>query len=275
MVITRINDTNKDLFDSMLFMENHTLGVPVIMVGVIENQTPAGAAAIEIDGEVGRIISIFIKEEYRKQGTGKAMIERFKNLGEALGVKYLEADFVPEEEGVKELLESENFILFRGNSYNYIMLDELVKSPRIKKIIEASKNAPKCTTFKNFADRGKKLVLHNMSIDKGDVDFEEISESLSAAVCDESGSPVGCVIASMEDQDIVIHYLRAIDNDPIYLSALINHLYEKLSPKAGCGLRVSYLEDTMEKTDYVLQITGENADIRTDMEISHAVCNIA
>lgn len=275
MIHTIINDTNIEHFENMLFMENHTLGVPVIMLGVVDGHIPVAAAAMEIDGDVGRIISIFVKEDHRKRGVGKGLTDKLKDLGKGLDVKFLEADFVPEEEGIKGLFSSEDFTVFDGTCYNYIMLDELITSKRIKKIVSAAKDAPKCTPFKNFAERGKNLILHNMSIDPKDVDMSEISESLSAAVCDESGSPVGCVIASMEDQDVLIHYLRTTDNDPRYLAALIDHLYSRLSSKGGCGLRVCYVEDTPAKTDYVLQIVGENTDLQTDMAISHAVYELA
>ena len=275
MIHTIINDTNIEHFENMLFMENHTLGVPVIMLGVVDGHIPVAAAAMEIDGDVGRIISIYVKEARRKQGVGKELTDKLITLAKGLDVKFLEADFVPEEEGVKELFESEAFTLFDGTCYNYIFLDELITSKRIKKIISAAKDAPKCTPFKDFAGRGKNLILHNMSIKPQDVDMSEISESLSAAVCDESGSPVGCVIASMEDQDVLIHYLRATDNDPRYLAALIDHLYSRLSSKGGCGLRVCYVEDTPAKTDYVLRIVGENTDLQTDVAIFHAVCEMA
>ena len=272
MELTLITDSNLHAFEDLLFMENHILGLPVIMVGVVDEGRPIAAGSMDVDGITGRIISVYTEESYQNRGAAGMLLSGFKELAASLKLSVMEADFVAEEKGTKGLFSSHSYQIFDGTEVSYISLDDALDSVQVKSYIrKASEEDVKIIPLNALTPTRQRSLLATLDTAVGSEDLEGFSPDLSAFVLGQYDQPMGCMLVREYDCDIIIDTLRVNEDNDAYIAALLGHLYNVLKQEKGTGIRIGFVASNEQVMDRVGEVIGYVMDMEAGMKLFHAV----
>lgn len=270
MEFIRIDDNNFSYFEDIIFMENHTPGVPLIMLGALDEGRPVAASALEIDGRVSRLVSIYVEKPYRKGGIGKKMVKKLFDFSKANGLETLEVDFV-EEDGLQEFFEKTGFLMFFGNEVLYLPLDEVVATKQFKSFLENADKDLYCKSFSSLSKRQivgtyqKAGIMYESSMD------ERINADYSAVLMAPGDQPAGLISIMNFGTDLIITDLLAGDYGVAGYSTLLLDLYKKLIGKKGKGLFIGFIGADDKKMEMVSEIAGDMIEFEKGETIVHGI----
>ena len=271
MELTLITDANRKAFEDMIFMENHTLGIPVISAGIVEKGRPIAAGSMEIDGSTGRIISVYTEKEYQKKGEAGMLLDGFKELAASMELEVLEADFVAEEEGVEGLFSSRSYLIFDGTEISSISLDDALDSAQVKEYLNKAANDVQVVPFSKFTPARRKGMISLLDADVDNDALEGLSHDLSAFVLGQYNQPMGFILVRENESDIIIDALKVNEERDEYIAALFRHMYSVLIPEKGTGLRIGFVAMSDGMMDRVGEVIGYVMEIEGGMKLYHAV----
>ena len=275
MELTLITESNRQSFEEMIFMENHTLGLPVISAGVVEDGYPIAAGSMEIDGTTGRIISLYTEESYRKKGAAALILKGFMDLAISLELTVMETDFVADEKGTYKLFASQNYEIFEGTEVNYISLDDALDSDHVMKFIKKAAPDVYVVSMDKYSDSRCRGILAALDVDTSRDELKGLSPDLSAFVLDHSNQPVGCVLVREFASDIIIDTFQVLDEKDEYAAALLCHLYDMLKTEKGTDIRIGFVVRGDHILEVACKVIGYNIEIEAGMKLYHAVKLIA
>lgn len=270
MDLIRIDEDNLSFFEDILFLENHTAGVPVFMIGALEEGYPAAAAVLEIDGRVSRLISIYVEKPYRRKGIGAEMVKRFFDLSHENGLEAMEVDFV-QGEGMQEFFEYVGFSLFFGNEVLYLPVDEVVATKQFQNFISNADNELHCVSFSNLSGRLLRSAYQNVGIEYDDTMEEQINADYSAVLMEHGDQPVGILTLVNSGADLIITDFVAGEHGIAGYSTLLAYLYRNLKSRKGDGLFIGFIGADDRKLAMVSEIAGDMIDFERGETVVHGI----
>lgn len=134
MQLTGIDDTNRDFFAPILFVEDKEDYEELIEAGVIEDGMPIAAAAIAVDfnGHTARLITIYTVEAYRRRGAAGMMLQSLLKAAKACEAPRLDVYYTDAMGGVEELMLKTSFSTFAKGEEEIFALEDIKNNERIK-----------------------------------------------------------------------------------------------------------------------------------------------
>ena len=134
MEISRITEKNEEYFEHVLNGTAAKASANMLRIGVVDDEGRAvGALSAYADAEFIDITSIYVLEEYRKKGFGKALID---TLTELAGDDYTSIMvFVYEDEDTERFLEEAGFEFFDSTELHFIRLGEVLRSEKCRRLL--------------------------------------------------------------------------------------------------------------------------------------------
>ena len=268
MEFTRIGEKNYDDFRDIVFLENHTAGIPMIMLGVIEEARPIAAAVLEVDARVSRLISIYVEKSYRKQGIGAELIQRLSDFSRKSGYKTMEIDFISTQD-LQGFFEKVGFTLLSGNEVLYLPMDQVINTNRFHGFLEKADSRLHCVPFSGltpgrlFVAYEKLGLLYDGSI--------EVLGDLSALLMTGDGQPVGLMTLQRAGEDLIITELYSGEYGYGGYSVLFGFLYNRLKDKQGRDLAIGFIGADDDKLALVSEIAGDMIEFEKGETIFHGV----
>ncbi|MBO6214938.1 MAG: GNAT family N-acetyltransferase [Lachnospiraceae bacterium] len=270
MDFIRIDEDNFSFFEDILFLESHTGGLPIIMLGAAEDGRPVAAAAIEVDGRVARLFSLYVEKDYRRKGIGARLIKELSELSDVLDFGAFEVDFEAEE-GISEFFKSAGFELFFGNEVLYLPMDEIVGTKRFIDFLRKADTTLRCVPFSALSDRQLKEAYRKAGITYDGALQEQLNQDCSAVLMGQDQKPKGIISVMNAGGDIIITELKTLAEDLSGIAALFIHLYRTLKGKQGRGLGIGFIGLDDAKQDLVSEIAGDMIDFEKGETIVHGV----
>ena len=268
MEFTKIGEKNIDGFRDILFLENHTSGVPLLMLGAIEDDRPVGAAVLEADGQVSRLISIYVERPYRKRGVGAALVQKLSDFSKESGFVAMETEFTSTQD-LQGFFEQAGFKLFSGNEVLYLPMDQVINTNRFHSFLEKADSRLHCVPFSGltpgrlFVAYQKLGLLYDNSI--------EVVRDLSALLMTGDDQPVGLITLQRSGEDLIITELKSGEYGYGGYSVLFGFLYNRLKDKQGRDLAIGFIGADDDKLALVSEIAGDLIEFEQGETIFHGV----
>ena len=265
-----IGDKNYSSFEEILFLENHTPGVPLVLLGVLENEQPIAAAAMEIDDHVTRLISIYVEKPHRKKGIGAGLVNQLSEYTHANDLDALEVDFV-ETEDLQEFFKHTGFTLFHGTEVLYLPMDDVIETKRFKLFLDNADKELHCASFSSLSNRMIREAYQKAGLTYDKTMEDSLNADYSSLLMTAENQPVGMITLMNWGSDLVITDLLVGDYGLPGYGTLFNHLYNKLKNKKGTGLYVGFIGEDDKKMNLVSEIAGDMIDFEKGETIIHGL----
>ncbi|MCR5451328.1 MAG: GNAT family N-acetyltransferase [Lachnospiraceae bacterium] len=245
MEFTRIGKNNLKYFSPMVFDTGGENSNRLLRVGAMEDGKICGAFSIRLDPDMNSAIieSLYVVEEYRRQGRGTAMIREVERLVSE-EVDSVEAVFHSDVDGMTELFRSCGYGNFHSDSFYEYDVANILSLSNISKSIMKIYQSVNTITFSNLLQRQKNAVF-NLIYKHGERINEEdtmvYNPDLSVAIFDKEDKniPRACIIGGSDDDNKIVtitYFLAEGESDPRYmLSAAVG--FFKTALREGGGER--------------------------------------
>ena len=270
MEYTRIGENNKSAFEEILFLENHTPKVPLIMLGALDEGQPVAATALELDGRIARLISVYVEKSHRRKGIGTGMVEKLISFSKGNGYDAFEVDFIPAEE-VQGFLEHVGFHMFSGNEVLYLQMDEVIATKRFQRFLDNANKDLYCVPFSSLSNRQLRNVFQETGVLPDESMQKCIDTDSSGVLMTHSNQAVGYITLISYGSDLIITDLQTGSYGYAGVGNLFSHLYESLKGKWGRDFCIGFIGADDEKLKLLSEVAGDMIEFEHGENVIHGV----
>lgn len=178
-------------------------------LGAVEDGMPVGAAVVSMEPPYGKIISLYVVEEYRKQGIGTALCgSLIHEIVANTEMEALTAFFVEEPDGdvFKSFFEHSFFTLESVGADYTISVGEAIAAMDEEGIGEVEETV---LPYNKLNSKEKRLLLDEEADVSEYIRAGQLREDLSFFLLDGSGSSIkSCIVFAEVDDELVIVWAR-------------------------------------------------------------------
>lgn len=251
-----------------------------LVLGCMDDEgTCLGVSVFQIDKGQGRLLYIFVADEYRRKGAGCAMIDLFTRIARRNGIDGLEVNFFLEEDtnGLLQFFQAMDFVE-DGDADSICpeittTLSELMKSiPEYKTPKEYSILSLKDTTGKLYRQAREELNKHSASeVYVPLLPMESYSVNLSFLAFRGQESKGGIMVRKLSDEEMEVSYIWTIKRNPKLLLAILNESLTQAKNELSANCTVRMIGFSKEGEALIRKLSGKNAVLRTPVRMLFSI----
>ena len=199
MELTGIDKTNRLYFEPLLFLGTTDPEEIQILAGVIEEGSPAAAAALGVDltRKTGRIVSIYTRPDMRRRKAGAMLMEALFKLAGAYSLNRMECFFTEGMNGLLPFLEAQGFRTGEKQKAEGYRMADLIKKKRIRSILRM--NLPVTVrNLESIKQQQRDFLTEKLKQEGYGRLPENLDEELSVVVL-KDGMPCAALLCSLEE----------------------------------------------------------------------------
>ena len=228
MEITRITDKNAEYFADLCpeaFFQNENY----IRLGVIHENEPVSACALDVNDKMVHIHWLYTDPEKREMGAAAFLMEKVLELLDGLSLDGIEIDFDAEDDGLDAFLMEQEFMVGDERSLYRVPLTELIFGARMDAMLARRSQTSLIHPLEDAdADAVNHLKRLLKLYDLGPEYLQGISTKYSFIVNGSEGTETGTILTSeTEEGDLHINYLIG-GGSPQEMLDLVAVLYDAL-----------------------------------------------
>ena len=203
-------------------------GLPVTAIIAEEDERAVGAAAGIADGDVFRLLSIYVEPEYRKRGIGRALLEKLEEIVAVTG-RLIRAEYTAAGEDLEALAPFFLHLGYRDDAQNrpgyYIgKIGNLTEDETIPDL-------PENFSLSFLDDIGEKTLSDFQKTTEIDFTAGTVLKDVSCAVLMEGTIKAYIVVERVEKKILKVEEIDSEISDHRMLSALVLKTCRKLKKK--------------------------------------------
>ncbi len=210
MEIVKINDENRELFESVLMEPDKETDISPESLGILDDGSAVGAAVyIQGDGEI-TLSSIYIAPQYRGYGFGGILLEAVIDAGREAGALFINASFFLSQDDIASFLFSRGFVITASYSLYAVTVSSLLNSEYVVKRLFGREYPGICRNVEQLDKKELYAALKLLSREGYPVNRikrKEFLPKLSFCVFDTRGKELGGIMCFSSGEDLVVDYL--------------------------------------------------------------------
>ncbi len=199
----------------------------------IEEKGGAGCTIDISDKKSARIIFLFVPEEQRRQGIGRALLVQAAGESARMGKSTLFCEFSSDLKPFHSLLASLDYSFSERDGIFSVKTDELLSSTGVKNSLRMkfpSIDIEPVDSLLSFQWDEVMEFLSHFGFDPGEDSYDRIETSLSFSAYDEKGKLRAVLLASEIKEGLIVELLLGYSkNAPQYILAVCQELARSLS----------------------------------------------
>ncbi len=269
MQITRITEKNAEYFEHVL-PSDISADEELINIGAISEDGEACACiSLGVYADMAYIKWLYTDPSRRGEGAASALLEAADSLIRETEIVGIEADFLEDEEGVREFFSENGFLIGADQETYEVNISDLLYGESMDSIRERHAGAHHVVSYGNKEVQQpllKFIVKHGL--DKSSL--EDISPEYSLVRVDDKGHVNGCILIREMDDDLKIDYLVS-DLSLDSISDIVIGLADLLDKNEKGENKLIFTDRAGKAIGFVETLTGEDRDTYRVGRIDHAV----
>lgn len=235
-----------DAIDAISQYENE-----IYALGAVIDGLPVGTGVVRFKDDEARLISLYVVEEYRKQGIGTEICSQLLNTVMSVpDITSFNASYTEKEgeEAFTGFFESLYFDIEKvGVDYTITVMDT-INAPELQKIkVTDSRAIP----YNKLTSKEKNLLLNEETDLTEYIKNGQLREDLSFVILDDKGTKIRCCLIFAEvDNELVVAWANTTDAVSL-LAKIILSSFLQIEAKEPLG-KVIHLPAINEKSDKLL-----------------------
>ena len=229
MELTGIDETNRSWFEPLLFLDGADPDEIQILAGMIEDGSPAAAAALGVDKSrrIGRILSIYTRPDLRRRKAASRLMEALDTLARQYDLSRLECFYTDSMTGLDPFLRARGFTTYGEKQVESYRLADLLASKKIR--IRMEEAASVVVKSLGQLEQEQRTLLSRMleQEEYGSLPADLDEELSLAAFAD--GEPYALILSSVGEDERPRVLVRLLASFVYSVSAAMSLMTEWLS----------------------------------------------